>query len=555
VADLPSELRTLVDRYGAQVLDDADGLRAILNDFLDEDISPGDVNLLVDAIRFGALTRLRALLDQGAEPDAVIADVAGGLAERRGGDTESAAWACEVLGYAAYLLPADRNAERQVGSASEFSTTSSPYVSGADDTLHRVEADSTNLVGQFDGALSQAAGAPGSSGITAPGSNDRASANQAHDARAQSTRRVGKRWAVVGTAVLVLVAGIVAFLLLRPEAGEDTAMHEAGHDVAIESVTVRDTFGHFGTPSVMNQKLESPCTNAALEGADYQEYKCVFKDHPDFYIHFNNGDPRTKDAEGELPTFVTHPRPKNLVTVQPPTPNSPGATSLHAYVMRFRDVGADGIRDTGDDEVELTLYDVDTKHAGSAAFESVKPNSQPVTRAMADELLQSIGASEDQFPLPRPFQGSMNAATGTSPLQLFAGRFLGADQLKSCVEGFLVVAGESEHVTCFASEDPKSSPYIVNFGLQRANPGLRAAQRHFPRDPATAPVWSWSDADGARGSIVRSDTLSGSPRLFWYADTTDESTWGLLTAHDASFDDLLQTFKGFDNQPRVVRVR
>ena len=107
MADLPSELRTLVERYGAHVLDDADGLRATLNDFLDEDSSPGDVNLLVDAVRFGSLERLRTLLGQGADPAAALADVAEGLAQRRGGDAESAHWACACLGYAASLLSAD----------------------------------------------------------------------------------------------------------------------------------------------------------------------------------------------------------------------------------------------------------------------------------------------------------------------------------------------------------------------------------------------------------------------------------------------------------------
>lgn len=40
--DVPSELRTLVTRYGTHVLDDPDGLRATLDDFLDEDVNPGD---------------------------------------------------------------------------------------------------------------------------------------------------------------------------------------------------------------------------------------------------------------------------------------------------------------------------------------------------------------------------------------------------------------------------------------------------------------------------------------------------------------------------------
>jgi hypothetical protein len=108
MADLPADLRTIVSRYGAHVLDDWDGLRSTLNDYLDEDSSPGDVNLLVDAVRFGSLDRLRTLLGQGAEPSAALTDAAEGLADRRGGDAESAYWACAVLGYAVDLLPAEQ---------------------------------------------------------------------------------------------------------------------------------------------------------------------------------------------------------------------------------------------------------------------------------------------------------------------------------------------------------------------------------------------------------------------------------------------------------------
>jgi len=88
---LPAELATLVRRYGTRVLEDADGLRAMLDDFLDEGTATaGEVNLLIDAVRFGALERLATLLDHGAEPVVAIEAAADALAQQRGGDGQSA---------------------------------------------------------------------------------------------------------------------------------------------------------------------------------------------------------------------------------------------------------------------------------------------------------------------------------------------------------------------------------------------------------------------------------------------------------------------------------
>ncbi len=104
---LHTELHTLVGRYGAEVLADADGLRATLDDFLDEDAaSPGEINLLVDAVRLGAYERLISMLDNGAEPRPAVRAAGEALAHDRGGaDLRSAQWACAVLGFAAGRIP------------------------------------------------------------------------------------------------------------------------------------------------------------------------------------------------------------------------------------------------------------------------------------------------------------------------------------------------------------------------------------------------------------------------------------------------------------------
>ncbi len=98
---LHDQLRTLVDTHGASILDQAEGFRAALDDFLTEDeATPGEVNLLVDAVRLGSVERMVALLDQGATPDAAVAEAGAQLARDRDTDPKRAQWALTTLGYA-----------------------------------------------------------------------------------------------------------------------------------------------------------------------------------------------------------------------------------------------------------------------------------------------------------------------------------------------------------------------------------------------------------------------------------------------------------------------
>ena len=95
-------VRDVVDRVGPGLLQDAESFRGVLDDVLDEeDAGVGDVNLLVDAVRFGAVDQLIRLLDSDADPTLAATTVGAGFARQRGGaDTHSASWACAVLGFA-----------------------------------------------------------------------------------------------------------------------------------------------------------------------------------------------------------------------------------------------------------------------------------------------------------------------------------------------------------------------------------------------------------------------------------------------------------------------
>ncbi|WP_183094424.1 TolB family protein [Nocardioides stalactiti] len=99
---LHDSLRELVQTRGAGVVDESEELRGALDDFLAEDeASLGELNLLVDAVRLGALRRVRDVLAHGADPEAAIRQAGAGLARDRGTDDPTrSCWALATLCYA-----------------------------------------------------------------------------------------------------------------------------------------------------------------------------------------------------------------------------------------------------------------------------------------------------------------------------------------------------------------------------------------------------------------------------------------------------------------------
>jgi hypothetical protein len=99
---LHDSLRELVSVRGAGVVDEAEELRGALDDFLAEDEATlGELNLLVDAVRLGALRRVLDVLAHGAAPQAAIREAGATLARDRGTDDPSrSCWALAVLCFA-----------------------------------------------------------------------------------------------------------------------------------------------------------------------------------------------------------------------------------------------------------------------------------------------------------------------------------------------------------------------------------------------------------------------------------------------------------------------
>ncbi len=103
---LHEHLHDLVARQGPSVVDTAEAFRAALDDFLTEDeATTGELNLLVDAVRLGAVDRLGSILDHGGSAPAAVSEAGDGFARDRGtDDLPRCRWAVAVVGYALGLL-------------------------------------------------------------------------------------------------------------------------------------------------------------------------------------------------------------------------------------------------------------------------------------------------------------------------------------------------------------------------------------------------------------------------------------------------------------------
>ncbi|HWJ07776.1 MAG TPA: hypothetical protein VNS46_00275 [Nocardioides sp.] len=105
--ELHDAIRSVVVQHGSAMLSDGIGFRGVLDDVLEEhQATTGDINLLVDAVRFDVLSPLVAMIDSGADVSRAVEEAGARLARERGGDDQAAAsWAAAVLGYALGKVP------------------------------------------------------------------------------------------------------------------------------------------------------------------------------------------------------------------------------------------------------------------------------------------------------------------------------------------------------------------------------------------------------------------------------------------------------------------
>ncbi|GAA3822225.1 hypothetical protein [Nocardioides panacisoli] len=123
-------LRGLVQVRGANVLEDPMEFRGALDDFVDEsEASIGEINVLVDAVRLGAVRRLTALLDQGGLGVAAIVEAGDGLARDRGSDDPARSrWAVAVIGFALGRIDAETVLRFDAAPGSRSTPTPTPGI-------------------------------------------------------------------------------------------------------------------------------------------------------------------------------------------------------------------------------------------------------------------------------------------------------------------------------------------------------------------------------------------------------------------------------------------
>lgn len=103
---LGDALRELFAARGPEIVQDGHEFGAALHDWLSPDeAEPGEINLLVDAVRFGAPQQLGQLLANAADGREAVMECARSLAHNRGGGAEeTCAWAIATVGYGLGLL-------------------------------------------------------------------------------------------------------------------------------------------------------------------------------------------------------------------------------------------------------------------------------------------------------------------------------------------------------------------------------------------------------------------------------------------------------------------
>lgn len=99
--EIHDHLYALGLRQGREVFDDVGRFRRALDDPQVGPVAPGDLPLLVDAVRLGGLRSLVSMLDAGADVIGAVDQAGSALARDRGHpDVVGAQWACAVLGFA-----------------------------------------------------------------------------------------------------------------------------------------------------------------------------------------------------------------------------------------------------------------------------------------------------------------------------------------------------------------------------------------------------------------------------------------------------------------------
>lgn len=287
-------LRVLLSQHGEGVLRSGEDLRGVLDDyFAESDLSVGQLNLFVDAVRMHALDRLQGLLAQGADPHTAVDAVGGELARDRSGDPRTAKWAVAALGYALGSVPEEVVLAYQGGRDQPEAGATPQDTGGSEATAPRetpatqpVPPPSPSSAPTIQAAPAATALAPASGFSTVPA---RGPVRPAGSPPGRPTP--ARRWIVLLTALAVAaILGVVIVALNQddsPSGSDDTSDAPSGEpDQAVEASTLASTYATLG--SAVADDVDE-CADAGTSDDTAQKVKCYYRDLEVVYTTWADG--------------------------------------------------------------------------------------------------------------------------------------------------------------------------------------------------------------------------------------------------------------------------
>lgn len=294
--ELHENLYQLGLTFGREVFDDADGLRAALDDFLDEGAaSTGDINLLVDAVRLGSFRWMLSTIDSGAEPSRAIESAGDLLARDRGSaDVAGSRWACAVLGFAVgKVTDTDVRRYRTQGpplppQPQPPATSPAPPPPMSPTMMPPPAAPGTQLAGQ----PVPPAPVPSAVGFSAPpptGSSyppPPAWSSQPNVGQQPPTKKKGLLPLLVVAGVVVIIVGVV-FAVLKltggdddpkadttdPKSDESSEGSDEPTDLALDFASINERYTGLGSRVTTGQ---SDCVAGELLSGQSEALACTF---------------------------------------------------------------------------------------------------------------------------------------------------------------------------------------------------------------------------------------------------------------------------------------
>ena len=270
--NIHGHLRVLLSQHGEGVLRVSEDLRGVLDDYFDESqLSVGQLNLFVDAVRMHAVDRLQNLVAQGADPRTAVEAVGGELARDRSGDRRTATWAVAALGYALGSVPEEVVLAYQ-GEHDDRPEAATP-LHGATTRAASPPSPTAAPTTQAAPEATTPAPAPGFSTVPASG--------PVRPIRAQPGRSTPARlWILLVTAIAVIaVVGVVIVVTNQgddsPSGTDDTSGPPS--DGPAEPVTASTLGAAYATlGSAVGEDVDD-CTDAGAEDAVEEQVRCRYR--------------------------------------------------------------------------------------------------------------------------------------------------------------------------------------------------------------------------------------------------------------------------------------